>query len=215
MVKRKITASNSSAKNHGFCLIHISLHKKKTMKREDALELLRSHVKNEKLIAHCLASEAVLRDLAVRLGEDPEFWGLAGLLHDLDVEMTNADPNTHAMEGARMLEEKGIDPEIVEAVKLHNEMAAHGQQRHKKLHHALAAGETITGLITATALVYPDKKVASVKPKSITKRMKEKAFAASVNRDTIRECEKLGLSLQEFVEISLNAMKRVGPQIGL
>ncbi len=167
------------------------------------------------MIAHCLASEAVLRALAERLGEDPDHWGLAGLLHDVDVEITDADPEVHALEGAKMLEQKGVAPDIVEAVKLHNEQAAHGQERHKQLHHALAAGETITGLITATALVYPDKKVASVKPKSITKRMKEKAFAASVNRDTIRECEKLGLSLQEFVEISLDAMKKVGPEIGL
>lgn len=185
------------------------------MERTEALELLKAHVKNDKMIAHCLASEAVLRALAEHLGEDIEQWGLAGLLHDLDVEITNADPRTHALEGARMLEEKGVDADVVEAIRLHNEEAAYEGSRHKPLHHALAAGETITGLITATALVYPDRKVASVKPKSITKRMKEKAFAASVNRDTIRECEKLGVSLQEFVEISLNAMKKVGPEIGL
>ncbi len=185
------------------------------MDREQALDLLRAHVKNEKMIAHCLASEAVLRALAVRLGEDADRWGLAGLLHDLDVEFTNADPRVHALEGAKLLEQHGVDPEIVEAVMLHNEEAAHGRERYKPFHHALAAGETITGLITATALVYPDKKVASVKPKSVTKRMKEKAFAASVNRDTIMECEKLGLSLQEFVELSLQAMKNVGPEIGL
>lgn len=185
------------------------------MDRDKAIDLLRTHVKNEKMIAHCLASEAVLRALAERLGEDADRWGLAGLLHDLDVEFTNADPRVHAMEGAKLLEQHGVDPEIVEAVMLHNEEAAHGRERYKPFHHALAAGETITGLITATALVYPDRKVASVKPKSVTKRMKEKAFAASVNRDTIMECEKLGLSLQEFVELSLQAMKNVGPEIGL
>ncbi len=178
------------------------------MERTEALELLKKHVKNEKMIAHCLASEAVLRALAERLGEDVEQWGMAGLLHDVDIEITNADPRTHALEGARMLEEVGMDAEVVEAIRLHNEEADYAGTRHKPLHHALAAGETITGLITATALVYPDRKVASVKPKSITKRMKEKAFAASVNRETIRECEKLGLSLPEFVEISLNAMKK-------
>ncbi len=185
------------------------------MERTEALDLLNRHVKNEKMISHCLASEAVLRALAERLGEDVEQWGMAGLLHDVDIEITNADPRTHALEGARMLEEVGMDAEVVEAIRLHNEEADYEGTRHKPLHHALAAGETITGLITATALVYPDKKVASVKPKSITKRMKEKAFAASVNRETIRECEKLGLSLPEFVEISLNAMKKVGPDIGL
>ncbi|MFO7874027.1 MAG: HDIG domain-containing protein [Bacteroidales bacterium] len=185
------------------------------MDRNEALAWLQNNVKNEKMIAHCLASEAVMRALANRLGEDPDKWGLAGLLHDIDVEITDADPRTHALVGAKMLEENGLDPDIVEAVKLHNDEAEHGGQRHKTLHHALAAGETITGLITATALVYPDKKVESVKPKSITKRMKEKAFAASVNRDTIRECEKIGLDLQEFVELSLDAMKKKAPEIGL
>ncbi len=185
------------------------------MEREKALELLKKHVKNEKMIAHCLASEAVLRALAEHLGEDIEKWGLAGLLHDVDVEVTDADPRTHALEGARMLEEMGVDGDVVEAIRLHNEEADYEGTRHKPLHYALAAGETITGLITATALVYPDKKVASVKPKSITKRMKEKAFAASVNRDTIRECEMLGISVPEFAEISLRAMKKAGPEIGL
>ena len=185
------------------------------MNRTDALDLLKSYVKNEKMIAHSLASEAVMRALAERLGEDPDHWGLAGLLHDVDVEITNADPRVHAMEGAKLLEQKGIAPDIVEAVMLHNEEAAHNQERYKPLHHALSAGETITGLITATALVYPDKKIASVKPKSVTKRMKEKAFAASVNRDAIMECEKLGISLQEFVELSVDAMKKIGPEIGL
>ncbi len=161
------------------------------------------------MIAHCLASEAVLLAMAERLDEDTHKWGLAGLLHDLDVEITNADMNVHAMETARILKEKGIEDDIVEAVMLHNEYAAHGRERSKKFHYALAAGETITGLITATALVYPDKKVQSVKPKSILKRMKEKAFAASVKRENILECEKAGIPLNEFVELALNAMKEL------
>lgn len=185
------------------------------MQRDEALGLLKAYVKNERMIAHCLASEAVLRALAERLGEDTEKWGLAGLLHDLDVEMTEGDMHTHAMETVRILKEKGLDEDIIEAIMLHNEDAAHGQARSKMFHHALAAGETITGLITATALVYPDKKVESVKPKSIVKRMKEKAFAASVSRETIMECEKIGIPLPEFAELSLNAMKGIASEIGL
>jgi len=165
------------------------------------------------MIAHCLASEAVLRAMAERLDEDPDKWGLAGLLHDLDVEITHADMKLHAMETARILKEKGIEDDIVEAVMLHNEYASHGRERSTKFHYALAAGETITGLITATALVYPDKKVQSVKPKSILKRMKEKAFAASVSRESIMECEKAGLPLPEFVELALNAMKELEKEI--
>ncbi len=184
------------------------------MNRDEALQLVKDYIKNEKMIAHCLASEAVMRALAEHLGEDIEKWGLAGLLHDLDAETTDYDMKRHGLETEKILREKGLDEESIEAIKLHNEDADHGQQRSTKFHHALAAGETITGLIFATALVYPDKKLESVKPKSITKRMKEKAFAASVNRDTVCECEKLGLSVNEFAELALNAMKKIAPQIG-
>ena len=97
---------------------------------------------------------------------------------------------------------------------MHNETFT-GKKRHSELQHALAAGETITGLIVATTLVYPDKKIASVKQKSVVKRMKEKAFAASVNRDNIMECEAIGIPLGEFVEISINAMKDISDQLGL
>lgn len=185
------------------------------MKREEAVSLLRKYVKNERTIAHCFASEAVMVALAEHLGEDPEKWGMAGLLHDLDVELTQGDMANHAMETARILQEHRLDPEIIEAIMLHNEAAAHGKARQTRFHHALAAGETITGLITATALVYPDKKVGSVKPKSVVKRMKEKAFAASVNRETILECEQVGLDLESFVQVSLDAMKKIGHEIGL
>lgn len=182
--------------------------------RQEALDLLNRHVQNPNLVKHCLASEAVMAALAERLGEDREKWALAGLLHDLDVERTNADLAVHGREAVRILAELGLDPEIVEAIGLHNETSA-GRKRSKPFHHALAAGETLTGLITATALVYPDKKLASVKPRSVVKRMKEKAFAASVNRDIIRECERLGLSLEEFVEISLKAMQSISDELGL
>jgi predicted hydrolase (HD superfamily) len=114
----------------------------------------------------------------------------------------------------RILTESGIDPEIIDAVKMHNEMVS-GAVRSKEFHHALAAGETITGLIVATAYVYPDRKLASVKVKSITKRMKEKAFAASINRDTILECEKIGLPLDEFAGIALSAMQVIAGRLGL
>ncbi len=97
---------------------------------------------------------------------------------------------------------------------MHNETSA-GEKRSKEFQFALAAGETITGMIVAATLVYPDKKVASVKPKSVTKRMKEKKFAASVRRENIMECEKIGIPLPEFVEISLKAMSEISDQIGL
>ena len=184
------------------------------MNRDEALELVRTYIKNENMVKHCLASEAVLRAVAKRLGRDPEKWGLAGLLHDLDVEITNADLKVHVLKTVEILKEKGIDPEIIEAIRLHNEYA-HGDKRTEEFHHALAAGETITGLIIATTLVYPDKKLASVKPKSIVKRMKERAFARSVDRDIIRECELIGIPLPEFAELSLRAMQGISDELGL
>jgi putative nucleotidyltransferase with HDIG domain len=184
------------------------------MNREQSIELLKQYIKNERMLNHCYASEAVLRALAMRLNQDEEKWGLAGLLHDLDVELVNADPLRHGLETARILTEMNVDPEIVEAIKLHNEMAT-GIERTTQFQHSLAAGETITGLIVATALVYPDRKLANVKVSSITKRVKEKAFAASVSREKINECENIGLSLDEFVGISLDAMKSISNQLGL
>lgn len=182
------------------------------MKREEALELLHEYIENPKMINHCLASEAVLKSLAKHLGRDEEKWGLAGLLHDLDVE--KVDAKTHGLETARILEEKGVDAEIIDAIKMHNEMAT-GLKRNTEFHYALACGETITGMITATTMVYPDQKIAAVKPKSITKRMKSAAFAASVSRDNIRECELIGIPLNEFALLSLEAMKSISDEIGL
>lgn len=180
--------------------------------REYYIELLAKHISNPKMIAHSIASEAVLRALARKFGEDEDVWSIAGLLHDIDVEITNGDSLKHAIVGADMLSNE-LPQEAVDAIRMHNECAT-GQQRSTRFQHALAAGETITGLIFATALVYPDKKIESVKVKSITKRMKEKLFAASVNRETIMECEKIGIPLDEFTEISLAALRPIAAELG-
>lgn len=183
--------------------------------RNDAVELLKKHVKNENMIKHCFASEAVLRAIAKQLGEDVDVWGIAGLLHDVDVEVTNADPKTHGVVAVNILKENGVADEIIDAITRHNEDAENGLERESKFHFALAAGETITGLITATTLVYPDKKIRSVKPKSVVKRMKEKAFAASVKRENILECEKIGISINDFAVLAINAMCEIDEQLGL
>jgi predicted hydrolase (HD superfamily) len=155
-----------------------------------------------------------MRALAKRLSRDEAKWGLAGLLHDLDVELVNADMYAHGKETARILTELKVDSEVVDAIRMHNETSA-GEKRTKEFQYALAAGETITGMIVATTLVYPDKKLASVKPKSVIKRMKEKKFAASVRRENILECEKIGIPLPEFAEVSINAMRGISTQLGL
>lgn len=184
------------------------------LNREIALNLLNKYVSSEKLLFHCLASEAVMKAVARHLKQDEELWGLAGLLHDIDAEITNGDMKTHAIRGYEILKEAGADESICEAVLMHNEEAA-GKQRYLMIHHALAASETITGLIYATALIYPDKKISSIKYESVTKRMGQKAFAASVRREVILECEKIGIPLADFVKISVDAMRSISNQIGL
>ena len=184
------------------------------MNRKAALEILHHYVKNEKMIYHSLASEAVLRGLARHLGRDEEKWGLAGLLHDLDVETTNAEPTIHGTQTEILLKDYNVDPEILDAIRMHNECSS-GKVRSTEFQHALAAGETITGLIFATTYVYPDKKLTSVKPKSVVKRMKEKMFAASVKRDNILECEKLGVPIDQFAAIAIESMLPIAGEIGL
>lgn len=184
------------------------------LNREEALALLRSRMKADHLFKHCLASEAIMHALGQRLGEDPEGWGIVGLIHDLDFEETQNTPQQHTLKAAEVLRELGVAEEIIEAIQAHNAEAL-GIPRESKLGIALACAETLTGLIVATALIMPDKKLAGVKPKSVLKRMKEPAFARNVNREIIRECQRLGLNLEEFVELSLQAMKSISEALGL
>jgi uncharacterized protein len=182
--------------------------------RTIALQLLHHYVKNEKMIFHSLASEAVMRGLAHKLGRDEESWGMAGLLHDLDVEVTNAEAAVHGTLTEVLLKDHDVDPEILDAIRMHNECSS-GKERSTEFQHALAAGETITGLIFATTYVYPEKKLAVVKPKSVVKRMKEKMFAASVKRENILECEKIGIPIDEFATLAIESMLPVAEEIGL
>lgn len=182
--------------------------------RERSMELLRQYLNNPNMIKHCLASEAVMRALARHFGEDEDLWGLAGLLHDLDAELTQNDLTRHTHETVRILRHEGVAEDIVEAIRMHNEHA-HEDKRSQRFHHALAAGETITGLITATALVYPDKKLAGVKPKSVRKRYKEKIFAAGADRGIIAECEYIDIPIPEFCDLCLEAMQGIADDLGL
>ena len=184
------------------------------MEREKAIELLQKYVKNDRMIIHSIAAEKVMRALALKLNQDADKWALAGLLHDIDVEITNADAEIHGLEAVNILKSEEIDEEIIDAIMMHNEMAAK-KPRNTVFQHALAAGETITGLISATTMVYPDKKISSVKPKSVVKRMKEKNFAASVNRENIMECEKIGFTIDEFAELCVNTMQEHAEELGM
>ena len=167
--------------------------------REDALDSIRANVENENLIRHMLATEAVMRALAARLGEDEADWALAGLLHDIDVELTEGDMHMHSQLGADLAHELGASEAVVHAILAHNE--AHEIPPESQLDKALFCADPLTGLITAAALVRPDKKLAGVEAKSVLKRYKEKAFAAAVSREQIARCSEIGLELDEFVAL--------------
>ncbi|MCX7994657.1 MAG: HDIG domain-containing protein [candidate division WOR-3 bacterium] len=181
------------------------------MNRNDALNLVSEKLKNKNLFKHCLATEACLRELARHFGEDEEKWGLAGLLHDIDYEETINDPSRHGIIGGDILEKKGLAPEIVYAVKVH---AGHFAPQ-SRLDWALFATDPLTGLIVASALMHPDKKLNSLDKDFVLRRFKEKRFAAGANRDQILTCKNLGLELEEFVEICLRGMKSISEELGL
>jgi len=182
------------------------------MDRAAALELLKSHVKNRNLVKHCLACEAVLAALARRLGEDEDTWRLAGLLHDVDYDQTADSPETHARIGAQILEAAAVPPEIVHAVLAHAEKAP----RESRLDQALWIVDPLTGLIVAAALIRPEKKLAAIDAQFVLNRMKEKSFARGANRDQIRACESdLGLPLDEFIAIGVQAMQEISDELGL
>lgn len=182
--------------------------------RDQAMELLETYLQNPKLISHCVATEAIMRALARKYAEDETVWGLSGLLHDLDYQITGEDSATHGVETEKILSAENVLPIISDTIKKHNAEGL-GLQRTTRFEYALTCAETITGLIVATTLVYPDKKIASVKPKSITKRMKMKHFARAVSRERIMECEKMGMSLNDFVSLSLKAMQGIADELGL
>jgi putative nucleotidyltransferase with HDIG domain len=183
------------------------------MDRNQAVRVMEENVRNANLRKHILAVEAVMRCLARRFGEDEERWGLAGLLHDLDYEVTKDDPDRHSLVGAEMCERLGVEPEVVDAVRAHNER--HGLPRETALAKALHFADPVTGLVVAAALINPEKKLAAIDASFVMKRFGEKAFARGANREVIKRCAELGLELEEFVGLAVEAMTAVAADLGL
>ncbi|MFW5996200.1 MAG: HDIG domain-containing metalloprotein [Halanaerobiaceae bacterium] len=183
------------------------------MDREQALQVVKENLNEENLIKHCLAVEAVMKKLAEHFEENVEKWRLAGLLHDIDYEKTKDDPERHSKLGAAMLEEMGIDEDIVYAVKVHNH--EHGLPRKSLLDKALYASDPLTGLIVAGALVHPDKKLAALDSEFIMNRYQESSFARGADREVIASCEDMGLELEEFFELALQGMQAISEELGL
>lgn len=183
------------------------------MTREEALAAVQEKVKNQNLVKHMLATEAIMRALALRLGGDAQEWAMAGLLHDIDVEVTGGDMSRHSREGAELLRQMGLSPAVVQAVLCHNE--AHGVPQATPMEKALFCTDPLTGLVTAVALVRPDR-LAGMNAASVLKRFKEKRFAAGANREHIALCQEwLGLSLEDFVGLGVEAMRGIAPDLGL
>lgn len=183
------------------------------MHREEALEIVREHVKNENLVRHMLAVEATMRFYAKKLAGDIELWGLAGLLHDFDWEI-HPTLEEHPQAGIQLLKERGV-PEIIQRAILSH--ADHtGVPRESIMEKALFACDEITGLITATALVRPSRSLSDLKVKSVRKKWKDKSFAAGVNREEMeRGAADFGVELSKHIENVIEAMRSIAPELGL
>ncbi len=183
------------------------------MDRHEALESIRENVENQNLIKHMLATEAIMRALARKFGENEAEWGLTGLLHDIDVELTSGDMSVHSKLGADLARDLGASDAIANAILTHNE--THGVAPSTLMEKALFCTDPLTGLITAAVLVRPDRKIANLEAKSVRKRFKEKGFAAGANRENIARCADIGLELDEFIAIGLEAMQGIAEDLGL
>ncbi len=182
--------------------------------RDDARVLLKQHVRSESLFRHCIATAAIMGDLARSMNEpSPETWEVAGLLHDIDMELTDGDHTKHGILAEQLLD--GLLPEpFIHAIKAHN-AELNGTARESRLDYLLSAAESVTGLISATALIYPERRLEPVQTSSVVKRMGKSGFARNVDRARITECANAGWDLDAFVSLALNAMKNIAPEIGL
>lgn len=186
--------------------------------RNEAWELVKKYNTHEQDLIHYLESESVMRELAKKLGEDEEYWGMLGLVHDIDWGLTKDDIKTHLTKAPDILREAGFDDEFIEIILSHGYgfdcAGLKDKKRTKKIEHALAASETMTGLIHTYALMR-GKKISDMQAKGLKKKFKDKGFARAIHRDIIRECEELGLNLEEFFEVAIEGIKKIANNVGL
>ena len=187
--------------------------------RDQALELLNSMPQEVSDMNHYLETEVIMKALAKHFGEDEEYWGLLGLLHDVDWSLTKDDWSQHTIKAEEILKEKGFDETFIQIVQSHAYGYEHipvfkDKKRTQTVEHALIAAETLTGIIFAYALMR-GKKISDMEVKGLKKKLKDKGFAANCNRDLIREIEEIGLEFGEFLQIALDAVKSIKEEIGL
>jgi len=186
---------------------------------EQAEKLLDEYIKDPITKLHMIESQAIMQALAKRLGEDAEVWGIIGLLHDIDWDLTKNNNAEHCVRAEEILKSIGASDFLVETIQSHgygmDEIPAlKDKQRSTTIQHCLVAAETLTGLIVASTLMQPDRKLASVKIESLKKKFNNKKFAARCNRDLICECEKAGIPLDEFLELGLVALQGISDKLG-
>lgn len=186
--------------------------------RKQAIDLLKSWPQGEPEFNHYLESEAVMRELAKKLGEDENYWGMLGLLHDVDWAITKENSKDHLTKAPEILEKTGFNQEFIDVIISHGFgfdcAGLKDKRRTNPIEHALAASETITGLIHAYALMR-GKKISDMEVKGLKKKFKDKAFAAGCNREIIKEIENVGVNLDEFFEIAIEGIKKIKDYVGL
>lgn len=196
------------------------MENKLPISREKAIELLKKYNSPDDKgdWNHYIESEAIMKEVAKKLGEDEEKWGMLGLLHDVDWGITKNNITEHLTKAPEILKEAGFDDEFI------SDVVSHGcgfecaglldKKRTKKREFALAASETLTGLIYAYAIMR-GKKISDMEVSGLKKKFKDKAFAAGCNREIIKECENIGIPLDEFLGIGIEGLKKIKEQIDL
>jgi putative nucleotidyltransferase with HDIG domain len=181
--------------------------------RNEAIELIKKHIKNDKLFKHMLAVEAIMKEVAIFLNEDVDSWSLTGLLHDIDFDETIDNFKNHGILAEIILKGK-VDENIIRAIKAHN-FENTNVNPESKLEKALIAADAISGLIIACALIMPSKKLNEVKVETIKKKFKSKDFARGSSRERILFCESIGIPKEKFFEIALNSLKSISNELNL
>lgn len=190
--------------------------------RDRVVELMDKYISTPWLKMHMRESEQIMRALAKHFKEDEELWGLTGLLHDIDYDYVDKDPERHVVEFDKILEMEGlvrgedIPEDMYHAIKAHYEDNPKVEQkRESRLDYALSASENLSGFLVACALVQPNKKISEVTTESVLKKLKKKDFAKAVRRDLIYDIEKVGISLEEFIDIAIDSLNEISDEIGL
>ncbi len=187
--------------------------------REEAINLLKTMPQLDSDMHHYLETEAIMESLAEKFGEDVEYWGLLGLLHDVDWALTKNNWSEHCIKAVEILKAKGFDNTFIENVQSHGYgykeiPLLQDKKRNSKIQYSLIAAETLTGIIYAYALMR-GKKISDMEVSGLNKKFKDKNFAANCNRDLIKEIELTGLSLNDFLSLSIEAVKKIKDEIGL